>query len=187
MVAISLGWNCSSASKGVDMGIRKTRAQGYRTCPFDEMNSNYQGVVQCIRDDFKYFCDPAYLILRKFPTDHRYYPGESLVYNTRYNFIFNHESPGHADLYVTQKWSGGINHYIDNNFERFIERYSRRIDNFRRYLSSGEPVSFLITTPETGLVDLRSALSGKCRYEIRRFDVDDMTKYTDHMKIMTVS
>ena len=49
--------------------------------------------MECIRDDFKYFCDPMYLVLRTFPPDHIYYPGETLIYNTRYNFIFNHESP----------------------------------------------------------------------------------------------
>ena len=187
MVAISLGWNCSSATMGVDMGIRKTRAQGYLTCPFDEMNSNYEGVVECIRDDFRYFCDPSYLVLRTFPSDHTYYPGETLVYNTRYNFIFNHESPGHANLYVTQAWSGGINHYVDNHFERFIERYTRRIENFRRYLAGSELVSFLITTSNTDLTHLRSVLNGKCAYEIIQFKVEDIKKYTDHLKIMQAS
>jgi len=185
MSAISLGWNCSSASRGVDMGLRSTRAQGYQTCPFDEMNSNYAGVVQCIRDDFKYFCDPAYLILRKFPADHTYYPGETLVYNTRYNFIFNHESPGHANLYLTQKWSGGINHYIDNNFERFIERYTRRIENFRKYLTGR--VRFLLTYPSDNLTELRTVLDTKCVYSIHRFDVGDIVKYRDHMAIMQAS
>lgn len=187
MVAISLGWNCSSASMGVGMGLRTTRAQGYRTCPFDEMNSNYHGIVECIRDDFKYFCDPMYLVLRTFPPDHIYYPGETLIYNTRYNFIFNHESPGHANLYVTQAWSGGVNHYVDNNFEQFIERYTRRIENFRSYLASGEAVDFLITTLTTDLADLHSVLDGKCRYKITQFKVEDTKKYTDHLYIMRAS
>ena len=187
MVAISLGWNCSSASMGVDMGLRQTRAQGYRTCPFDEMNSNYAGVVECIRDDFKYFCDPMYLVLRAFPPDHIYYPGETLIYNTRYNFIFNHESPGHANLYVTQAWSGGINHYVDNTFERFIERYTRRIENFRNYLAGLESVSFLITTSNTDFTDLHSVLNGKCTYEIIKFEVKDIKKYTDHLDIIRAS
>ena len=39
-VGISLGWNCNSASYGVDNGIRKRKIDGYMTCPFDEMVTN---------------------------------------------------------------------------------------------------------------------------------------------------
>ena len=34
---ISLGWNCESANYGVANGIRSTKQNGYKTCPFDEM------------------------------------------------------------------------------------------------------------------------------------------------------
>jgi hypothetical protein len=128
-----------------------------------------------------------YLVLRTFPLDHIYYPGETLIYNTRYNFIFNHESPGHANLYVTQAWSGGVNHYVDNNFEQFIERYTRRIENFRHYLAGFESVSFLIATLNTDFTDLHSVLNGKCKYEIIKFEVDDAQKFTDHLDIMRAS
>ncbi len=58
---ISLGWNCYSASWAVDSRVRNTKANGYLTCPFDEMLSNYEGVVKCIQDDFEGFTDPKYL------------------------------------------------------------------------------------------------------------------------------
>jgi hypothetical protein len=63
--AISLGWNCHSASTGVYMGLRKTKQNGYKTCPFDEMVTNYEGIIECIKDDFKYLCDIEYLELIK--------------------------------------------------------------------------------------------------------------------------
>ena len=55
--AISLGWNCESAVKGVSMGIRNKKANGYTTCPFDECITNYNGVIECLKDDFKYFVE----------------------------------------------------------------------------------------------------------------------------------
>ena len=68
-------------------------------------------------DDFKYLCDTNYLTLKTVGTD-------VLIYNTKYKFIFNHESPGHSNLYITQKWTKGINHYVMNNYEEFINRYN---------------------------------------------------------------
>ena len=63
---ISLGWNCHSAINGVALGFRNIKSNGYKTCPFDEMISNYKG----INDDFEYFCDIKYLeliITKKYP------------------------------------------------------------------------------------------------------------------------
>lgn len=188
MTSISLGWNCSSASEGVACGYRKTKAQGYKTCPFDEMNTNYDGIVRCIQDNFEGFCDPQYLALRTFPSTCPYYPNETLIVNTKYGFIFNHESPGHADLYKTQAWSGGINHFVENNFEHFRERYTRRIRNFYEYVRSGETIRFLITYPMSDMVELRRVLNATCAYTIVRFDIQDTKKFTDHVEIMkTVS
>ena len=52
--SISLGWNCSSATYGVQHKLRTTKKNGYKTCPFDEMITNYQGIVQCFLDNFQY-------------------------------------------------------------------------------------------------------------------------------------
>ena len=62
-VGISLGMKCDSAIWGVKNKIRDTKLNGYQTCPFDEMISNLPGIIECLRDDFKYFCDPEYLCL----------------------------------------------------------------------------------------------------------------------------
>ena len=57
---ISLGWTCNPAGHRVN-GYNFRRSTGYLTCPFDILISNYEGVVECIRDDFKYMCDEKYL------------------------------------------------------------------------------------------------------------------------------
>lgn len=138
-VAISMGHNCSPAVRGVELGIRKRKSEGYNTCPFDEMWTNFPGLLKCLNDDFLYFCDKKYLCVIN--TIHG-----PMIYNSKYRFIFNHESPGHADLYLSQNWEGGINHFINNNFERFISRYKRRIQAFKNYLLDERNfVTFLIS------------------------------------------
>lgn len=148
--AISLGWRCESAQIGVALGLRSTKSEGYNTCPFDLHNSNYPGVIECIKDDFKYLTDPKYLEVREgtFCSEHfamhKSPVKEYQIVNTYYGFLYNHESPGHGNLYLTENWSGGINHFVDNNFEKFIERYDARIKNFRNYLASGDKINFIL-------------------------------------------
>ena len=79
------------------------------------MVSNYNGIVECIKTDFLDFTNPDYLLFTH------------VIVNTKYNFGFNHESPGHADLYIIQAWPEGTNHFINNNFRNFINLYNNRI------------------------------------------------------------
>lgn len=130
-IAISLGNVCYTAQWGVEHGLRGTKKDGYKTCPFDLMVSNYYGVVNCIAEDFVYFCDPQHLVVN-----------EAGIFNTKYNFGFNHESPGHADLYLHENWPEGTNHFINHNFKHFISRYNRRIQSFRNYLN--DPDNYII-------------------------------------------
>ena len=157
-VGISLGWNCESAGKGVELGIRGVKANGYQTCPFDECITNYKGIILCLKEDFKYFCDPMYLAIipAKFSTG-GIVKSEPLIYNIRYGFIFNHESPEHAELYRTQKWSGGKHHYIRNDFELFIDRYQRRINNFRNYVKNNS-VHFILGKFDKDIDELSVAI-----------------------------
>jgi hypothetical protein len=147
---ISLGWRCETADIAVQTGYRLRRKDGYKTCPFDIMVSNYEGICKCIDDDFKYFCDPNYLELRLAPPMKKHLgenqkDGEYFIYNTYYNFAFNHESPGHGDLYITENWPSGINHYVNNNYENFIIKYTARINNFRYYLNNCTKIYFIIS------------------------------------------
>lgn len=187
-IAISLGWNCHSASYGVEHGIRSQKINGYKTCPFDMMVSNYQGIVDCIKDDFKYFYDENYLSLIKINEK------ETEIRNTKYNFVFNHENPGHADLYISENWKEGINHFINNNFYHFKERYQRRIENFRNYLlNPNNYIIFIITTWKKSLNDmseLKEALNTQypnLQYEILIIDDPNGEEYyMRHMRYLGV-
>lgn len=155
-IGISLGNVCESAVYGVQKGLRKTEAQGYNICPFDLMVSNYNGIIECINDDFRYFCDPNCLKLQSHG-----------LTNTKYNFGFNHETPGHANLYLHENWPEGVNHFINNNYQHFIERYNKRIVSFWEYLL--DPNNFIIFIiqfanephPEENLQRLRDVLARK--------------------------
>ena len=152
-IGISLGFNCDSAVYAVNNKLRSRKNEGYNTCPFDEMVSNYKGIIACINDGFKYFCDPEYLELKKMQDD-SWWKNEIFIYNKKYNFIFNHESPGHANLYITQNWKNGINHFCMNNFKEFIIRYRTRIQNFINYLTSNNEITFVITRKNCKLENL---------------------------------
>lgn len=189
-IGISLGWNCSPAILGVEQGYRSQKKDGYTTCPFDEMISSYEGIVQCIEDDFQDFCSPEFLELKQISNESKYCKGDLLIYNTKYRFLFNHESPGHANLWIDQKWSGGLYHYVENNYEKFRERYERRIQNFRKYLHSGEEIVFLVSPPrEDTFVKLRSVLSEKyptLKYSIVSFPFAVSEEhYKDHMALLS--
>lgn len=158
-IGISLGYNCRPASIGVDRAWRSSKANGYKTCPFDLCISPFEGMVECIRDDFKDLCNPKYLRLQTVPaavlesaTD------EELIYNTKYSLVFLHESPGHANLYQTEQWPNGRYHWVNDNWKAFCERYSRRIDNFRMYLRSGTPIRFILASHSPALDTLHHAL-----------------------------
>lgn len=127
-ICIALGWRCRSAQVGVERGLRGRKIDGYKTCPFDIMISNYHGIIECIAEDFKDFCNLEYLTLAP-------YGNEIMIKHTKYNFHFNHESPGHNNLYLTENWEFGSNHFVENNFQRFIACYQARINNFRNYLN----------------------------------------------------
>ena len=181
-VGISLGINCESAVKGFNLGIRKAKNDGYNTCPFDEMWTNFPGLVQCLNDDFLYFCDPNYLCVTS--AIHG-----SFIYNSKYKFIFNHESPGHADLYITQNWCGGINHFTDNNFLHFIKRYKKRIDSFRNYLrDQNNFINFMITRYKMSEKCLNLLHDGIKKYRENNYKIIVWDTSKDNVKLgLTIS
>lgn len=192
---ISLGWNCHSAVTGVLVGLRNKKENGYKTCPFDEMYTNYKGLIECITDDFKYLCDTNYLELLQIPKESKYLNtdgnGDLVIYNKKYKFIFNHESPGHANLYLTQKWTKGINHYVMNNYEEFINRYKRRIQNMKDLLSSNKNITFILTrsNPHIGdISELNNTIRSKYPLLNYKFVLLDFDKYSvyGHLILMKI-
>jgi len=184
MEGISLGWNCSGAIDGVKLGLRKTKEEGYKTCPFDMMNSNYIGMCKCIEDDFKYFCDPNYLELRKGPKMSVHIPNQNdeeyWIYNTYYNFAFNHEAPGHGSLYLSERWVGGIEHFVVNNFENFIIRYNKRIENFRNYLKNSDYINFILWRYNSIPYELLDIILKK--YPNLKFKINTIINFGPHTK-----
>ena len=148
---VSAGWNCHSATEGVRLGLRSRRAEGYKTCPFDEMVTNYKGLAECIRDGLDPLYDVTQLRLVRAEDSCPFFvtggKGDLLIVHKKYSFIFNHESPGHAGLHVSQAWSGGINHYVKDNFREFRARYARRVSNLKTLFESDQAVNFLLTVP----------------------------------------
>ena len=152
-VGISLGLDCLPATWGVHSKFRESKENNYKTCPFDLMISNFDGIIKCIVEDFKNFTNPAFLV----------YDG-ICIRNTYYNFMFNHETPGHANLYITEQWKEGANHFINNKFKHFIDRYNARIKNFRDYLNNKENFINFIFHPSSennNYKNLKSALLTK--------------------------
>jgi hypothetical protein len=192
---ISLGWNCDSAIIGVSTGLRKTKQDGYKTCPFDEMITNYKGVIDCINDNFEYLCDKKYVELIKIPKESKWLntngDGDIMIYHKKYKFIFNHESPGHANLFDSQKWTKGINHYIINEYEEFINRYKRRIANIKELLNSGKNITFILTRPITDtchISELSDVIRHKYPFLTFKFVLLDFDKniYHDHLLLMGI-
>lgn len=151
------------------------------------MATNYKGIIECIKDDFEFLCDIKYLKLIKIPKESKFLSGEDIIYNTKYNFIFNHESPGHANLFVHQKWKNGINHYIMNDYEEFINRYKRRIQNIKDLLNSKNNITFILTRPNTKLCDiseLSEVIINKYPFLNFKFVFLDCDKYIYHEHLL---
>jgi hypothetical protein len=169
--SISLGFNCLSAIKGVELGLRKRKADGYNTCPFDIGYTNYEGIILCLKEDFKHFCDLSYLKLAPIPFSNGHLEKDLMViYNTRYNFIFNHESP-FGKLYIEEGWSGGIIHFVDINFENFIVRYNNRIDYFRNYVKDCCKITFITTKNNNDNTELHETITDY--YPHLKFEIEN--------------
>ena len=195
--AISLGWNCMPAINGIQLGIRQTKWNGYKTCPFDIGFTNYEGIVLCLREDFKHICDTEYLKVVEAPFQAgTFEKGVPIIYNTRYNFIYNHESstPDGGNLYLNENWSGGKTHFIDNNFEKFVERYTRRIENFKYYINNSTKIIFIISKYGDDLSDLSEVLKDKypslnyeyLYYQEEEYSNEDFDKMVELMKGHTI-
>ena len=187
-VGISLGWNCHSAAVCVNHGLRKRKEDGYKTCVFDTIISNFDGVVECIKDDFEFFTDEKYLIL-----DHEFdKPNDPCIFNTKYKFGFNHESPYHAGIYERQQWPDGREHFMIDNYRNFKERFNRRIQNFRDYLNDpNNHIIFILTTwnkTEQELKPLHDALKFRypnLSYEIKQYnDPNGKENLAKHLRIL---
>ena len=187
-IGISLGFNCEALNFALKNGIRNKKSDGYLTCPFDFMFASYMGVIKCIEEDFLGLCDPVNLSMIKIgtlkPCSFWQTPlDEEWLCNSKYNFLFSHES-NHANLHLIQNWEGGKEHFTANNYSNFINRYTKRINNFRSYISSGKFINFVINkfTMDVSLLD--ETIKRKypdLKYTIIRINTDDINFYKNNM------
>jgi len=143
-IGISLGMNYEAFNWGVNNKLIEQNVNGYKTCPFDKMYSNYPGIIECLNDDFKFFCDINYLSI--------IYTSEGyLIYNSKYKFAFNKESFDNNNIL----WSENIDHFIIINYDNFLKIYSNRINAFREYLLDPKnKIEFIIQRYNTFKIDL---------------------------------
>lgn len=71
-IGISIGWDCGPASYGCQHQLRKYKSEGYMTCPFDLMITNYNGIVEFFKDDCQYLTNLDYIELKTINRDCQY-------------------------------------------------------------------------------------------------------------------
>lgn len=114
---ISLGRNCFTRTVLSRWGVKGKKADGEISFPFDCCSCSTEAVRQMIKNDFKNFFNFDDLKDRK------------IFKNTLYNVEFNHDT----DIYPDK--------------EALIERYKRRIDNFRNLWNKpDDKILFVLAT-----------------------------------------
>jgi hypothetical protein len=105
---------------------------GYKSCPFDLCITSYDALYKCIKDDFKNFFDLSISPGMNADGD-RSKCGIGLRNITNsYGIVFNHEGATHSHLF--NEGRNDDDFYIRNDFEKFKQRYTQRIQNFHNYM-----------------------------------------------------
>ena len=147
---VSLGGDCFPRVSLSKVGIKKLRAQGERSYPFDLAVTPLKSVIEMIWNDFSGYHE--YKLVEK--------EGELLIELVKYPGTFlNHESPMSNNFFES-----GPLQYVKNNFEELRKRYSNRIDNFREILNSDNKVLFVVhlteCTSENDVIRLIKTIEG---------------------------
>jgi hypothetical protein len=119
---IPLGWDCLPRTIMTRWGVKKSKAEGELSCPFDLIFTPFDSTCNLIQYDFQDFLNSNYLeaSLRN--------DGKSIIVNTKYNCKFNHE--------IGDTW-------VENNFAELKKRYEARVENFYNYINNKPIVFFL--------------------------------------------
>ena len=77
-------------------------------------------------------------------------------------------------------------HFVNNNYEKFIERYEQRINNFREYIKSDGIITFLLVRYNTDNSELEELLDSICTnaesLELAIVNMEFETKDLDKMQ-----
>lgn len=104
---VSLGENCIPRTYATWFGLKPAKADGELSCPFDLMVAPYQTMIHFIQNDFGGFLD-------------------DLKFSEKYNWWYN----GRFFMYFIHDMDCG-----KDDKQKLIERYQRRIENFREIAS----------------------------------------------------
>ncbi|ESQ80725.1 hypothetical protein AEAC466_21595 [Asticcacaulis sp. AC466] len=199
---LSVGLNCQPIMAAIEAKLLPDRAAGRLTSVFDLCWTTREALCHFIETGFDDFFDDIDLIENpkgqfNTPTGELLYsfvsdkPYGDLIVNKRYGMIFNHESPGHPFLAVSEGWESP-NRFSEKNFFHFRERYSRRVDVFlstiQRSLRDNVEITFLMKAgpddaPHLGQVisqtfpELRFKLSTTEFLDIDLLIYDDIRSY----------
>jgi|GEM_PF-2238599 len=114
---ISLGFHCLPRTLLTRWGVKKTKIQGEKSCPFDLAVHPLASVCKLIENDFEDYLNVDFFRKKIY---HKKKGEEIIVQNTKYDSRFSH-TVGEA--------------YFENNYEKIVQTYQKRIENFYNYIS----------------------------------------------------
>ncbi len=140
---VSIGWNCKPRIY-MNMVLGLSKSSGYNSGPFDLCITRYESLSKCISTNFVNFFDDLRLVPGTNAEGDRTGcgPGGMNITNA-YGIIFNHEGSTHSHIFAEGKNDDEF--YIRNNFQKFRERYIKRINNFINYINSSTEVVLIFS------------------------------------------
>ena len=132
-IYISIGCQCNPRIF-IKRTYNLTKKNGYKSCPFDLCVTPFESLYNCIETDFKFFFDNLH-------TTPDGSGGRNI--SNYYEMEFNHEGTG-----LSHEFNEGKNDdefYIRDDFKKFKERYSLRIQNFLNYIEENNEIIFIHT------------------------------------------
>ena len=150
---VSIGGDCDSRMM-IKSGLGYSKANGYKTCPFDLLLSTFVSARYHIETDFLEFFDGLHII-PSCPVGCEVcvrgpHAGRGLISN-KTGIVFEHESPTHAHLFEGKGSPSGedferalakndTDFFVRNDFAELKKKYKERIVNFRNVIKENEEI-----------------------------------------------
>nr|QOI90620.1 hypothetical protein HWQ62_00489 [Pyramimonas orientalis virus] len=163
---LSLGQNCQSLVNLVNDKHVPLKSNGRRTCLFDLSLTSYYAICELFENTFDLTTFLNFRLIdnphgEKFCQTHIDDNERHLLFNPKTGLpygqivinemgcMFNHESPGHPELYHTERWTSKTM-FVDDDFKLLKDRYTTRRDNLKEYIrqaiENNYEINFVLTT-----------------------------------------